>query len=195
MLPTGYPWVHSKMFSQFGSAVWPAIANIYTNLALLYRRYIHFFQSLKKVYSVNFLSLLYGMSLREKNPINLLKFCSCSRRFNGADVRTVHSRKFICWVHCVHSLKGIIILLQQLHLLYLIFQDWFLYSTLIIVVFLNVCTAIFQGGIIGKKGTDTYLIDLYVLLTHCTVYTQHSDTNSDVNSVDLFLGRFCISLL
>ena len=65
---------------------------IYTNLALLYRRYIHFFQSLKKVYSVNFLSLLYGMSLREENPINLLKFCSCSRRFNGADVRTVHSR-------------------------------------------------------------------------------------------------------
>ena len=92
-------------------------------------------------------------------------FCSCSRRFNGADVRTVHSRKFICWVHCVRSLIGIIILLHQLHLLYLIFQDWFLYSTLIIVVFLNVCTAIFQGGIIGKKGTDTYLIDLYVLLT------------------------------
>ena len=113
--------IPSKNVSPLGTDVWPAIENIYTNLALLYRRYIHFFQSLKKVYSVNFLSLLYGMSLREENPKNLLKFYSCSRKFNGADVRTVHSRKFICWVHCVHSLIGIIILLQQLHLLYLIF--------------------------------------------------------------------------
>ena len=31
---------------------------------------------------------------------------------------------------------------------------------------------------------------MYVLLTHCTVYTQYSDTNSDVNSVELFLGGF-----
>ena len=32
------------------------------------------------------------------------------------------------------------------------FQAWFLYSTLIIVVFLNICTAVFQGGIIGRKN-------------------------------------------
>jgi len=31
-------------------------------------------------------------------------------------------------------------------------QEWFLYSTLIIVVFLNICTAVFQGGIIGVAG-------------------------------------------
>ena len=28
MLPPWYPWVPSKDFSQFGPAVWPAIANI-----------------------------------------------------------------------------------------------------------------------------------------------------------------------
>ena len=31
-------------------------------------------------------------------------------------------------------------------------QQWFLGSTLIIVVFLNICTAIFQGGLIGVAG-------------------------------------------
>jgi len=31
-------------------------------------------------------------------------------------------------------------------------QMWFLYSTLIIVVLLNICTAVFQGGIIGVAG-------------------------------------------
>jgi len=31
-------------------------------------------------------------------------------------------------------------------------QEWFLFSTLSIVVFLNICTAIFQGGIIGVAG-------------------------------------------
>jgi len=31
-------------------------------------------------------------------------------------------------------------------------QDWFLYTTLGIVVLLNICTAIFQGGIIGVAG-------------------------------------------
>ena len=30
MLPPGYQWVSSKMFSQFGSAVWPAIAKKYS---------------------------------------------------------------------------------------------------------------------------------------------------------------------
>merc|ERR1719184_716250 len=31
-------------------------------------------------------------------------------------------------------------------------QQWFLGSTLIMVVFLNICTAIFQGGLIGVAG-------------------------------------------
>ena len=148
--------------SSLGTDVWPAIENIYTNLALLY--IYSFFPISKKGLFCQF-SFFTLRHVPQRGKPYKSPFCSCSRRFNGADVRTVHSRKFICWVHCVRSLIGIIILLHQLHLLYLIFQDWFLYSTLIIVVFLNVCTAIFQGGIIGKKGTDTYLIDLYVLLT------------------------------
>ena len=33
-----------------------------------------------------------------------------------------------------------------------LFQEWFLYSTLTIVVFLNICTAIFQSGLFGVVG-------------------------------------------
>ena len=31
-------------------------------------------------------------------------------------------------------------------------QEWFLASTLLIVVFLNICTAVFQGGLVGVAG-------------------------------------------
>ena len=33
-----------------------------------------------------------------------------------------------------------------------LWQEWFLASTLLIVVFLNICTAVFQGGLIGVAG-------------------------------------------
>ena len=36
ILPQGYPWVPSKNISPFGSAVWPAIRNIYKNVLFYY---------------------------------------------------------------------------------------------------------------------------------------------------------------
>ena len=33
-----------------------------------------------------------------------------------------------------------------------LWQEWFLASTLLIVVFLNICTAVFQGGLVGVAG-------------------------------------------
>ena len=36
MLPQGYPWATSKLFSQFGSAVWSAISNIFMSEELYY---------------------------------------------------------------------------------------------------------------------------------------------------------------
>ena len=42
MLPPGYPWVFLKKFSQFDSAVWPAIAYIYIYEQDFY--YIEFFK-------------------------------------------------------------------------------------------------------------------------------------------------------
>ena len=61
MLPPGYLKVPFKNVSPFGSAVWPAIADIHTYMserALLYRRLVHVNWSMNIVYEDVYLLFL-----------------------------------------------------------------------------------------------------------------------------------------
>ena len=51
-----YPWVSSKKFSQFGPAVWPTIANIYTNT----KEYIYMSDEVYYIEKIYFLWALTG---------------------------------------------------------------------------------------------------------------------------------------